>query len=173
MFYHFLDPYEDYIREHPETTNSTEKEPHEDTENNDKDAYTTREDTALKLLYDEEKDKDVNDNSIYEDKVGSDRMNNKDFFAEAKFSDEIDVKYLIIGGGVAGFQAAKAILSVDETAQVLMLSSENYPPYKKTWLSKKILAQHRRLNGPDLIIKQIDNDSENKEEKSEKEVKTL
>lgn len=51
------------------------------------------------------------------------------------------VKYAIIGNGIAGLNAAKAIRSVDSTGSILMISSEEYLTYYRLKLSH-LLGSH-------------------------------
>ncbi len=46
--------------------------------------------------------------------------------------------YLIVGGGMTGYAAAKAIRSVDANGSICMFTEEQYPPYKRPPLSKKL-----------------------------------
>jgi hypothetical protein len=41
------------------------------------------------------------------------------------------VKYLLIGGGLASFAAMESILAHDDTADILMVTEEAYPPYMR------------------------------------------
>jgi NADPH-dependent 2,4-dienoyl-CoA reductase/sulfur reductase-like enzyme len=50
-----------------------------------------------------------------------------------------DVKYLLIGGGLAGFHAAKQIRRADAEGPVLIVSEESLPPYDRPPLSKEYL----------------------------------
>jgi 3-phenylpropionate/trans-cinnamate dioxygenase ferredoxin reductase component len=50
-----------------------------------------------------------------------------------------DVKYLLIGGGLASYHAAKQIRRVDADGSVLLVSEESLPPYDRPPLSKEYL----------------------------------
>jgi 3-phenylpropionate/trans-cinnamate dioxygenase ferredoxin reductase subunit len=50
-----------------------------------------------------------------------------------------DFKYLLIGGGVACFQAAKQIRRTDPSGSVLVVSDEPLPPYDRPPMSKEYL----------------------------------
>jgi len=47
-------------------------------------------------------------------------------------------KYIIVGGGVAGYSAMKELAKVDPGASVLMISSEGRAPYRRPPLSKDL-----------------------------------
>src|SRR3990170_6089157 len=47
-----------------------------------------------------------------------------------------DLKYLIIGGGMAAYAAVQGIRSLDPSGSLGLLSSEPDPPYKRPPLSK-------------------------------------
>lgn len=49
-----------------------------------------------------------------------------------------EVPYLLIGGGTAAFSAFRSIKSLDPTAQVLVVSSEDEFPYMRPPLSKEM-----------------------------------
>ncbi len=49
-------------------------------------------------------------------------------------------KYLIVGGGIAASSAVKGIRGIDQDGSVGIVGSENHPPYKRPWLSKKLWA---------------------------------
>jgi 3-phenylpropionate/trans-cinnamate dioxygenase ferredoxin reductase subunit len=46
--------------------------------------------------------------------------------------------YLIIGGGMTGDAAAKAIRKIDSTAEIAIIGAENHPPYKRPPLTKDL-----------------------------------
>ncbi len=48
-------------------------------------------------------------------------------------------KYLIIGGGIAGFYAAQSIREIDKEGSLAIISQESYLPYDRTVLSKGYL----------------------------------
>lgn len=48
--------------------------------------------------------------------------------------------YLILGGGAAGLNAAKAIRERDKTGTITLVSDESVPPYNRPMLTKSILA---------------------------------
>ena len=50
-----------------------------------------------------------------------------------------DVKYLLIGGGLASFHAAKQIRRADPEGSVLLVTTEPLPPYDLPPLSKEYL----------------------------------
>ena len=47
----------------------------------------------------------------------------------------ISTHYLIIGNGIAGFQAAKSIRKHDDENSIYIVDKENYPTYMRTQLS--------------------------------------
>ncbi|HNP62645.1 MAG TPA: hypothetical protein PKH39_01860 [Woeseiaceae bacterium] len=47
-------------------------------------------------------------------------------------------KYLIIGGGMAADSAARGIRDLDKTGTITMLSADQYEPYDRPPLSKKL-----------------------------------
>lgn len=49
-------------------------------------------------------------------------------------------EYLILGGGIAGLEAAKAIRERDKTGSITILSDENHLPYNRPMLTKAMLA---------------------------------
>jgi 3-phenylpropionate/trans-cinnamate dioxygenase ferredoxin reductase subunit len=51
-----------------------------------------------------------------------------------------DVKYLLIGGGLASFHAARQIRNADPQGSVLLVSEEPLPPYDRPPLSKEFLT---------------------------------
>ena len=56
-------------------------------------------------------------------------------------SDTVDTaeKYLILGGGAAAFNAAKAIRERNATASIVMLTAEEVAPYNRPMLTKTLL----------------------------------
>jgi NADPH-dependent 2,4-dienoyl-CoA reductase/sulfur reductase-like enzyme len=50
-----------------------------------------------------------------------------------------DVKYLLIGGGIASYHAAKQIRRADAEGSILMVGEEPLPPYDRPPLSKEFL----------------------------------
>ncbi len=46
------------------------------------------------------------------------------------------MKHLIIGNGIAGIHAAKAIREIDATAEIQMISDETFPPYSRPMISQ-------------------------------------
>ncbi len=53
------------------------------------------------------------------------------------------VKYLLIGGGLASFHAAKMLRRNDPDGSILIVSEEDLPPYDRPPLSKEILRGER------------------------------
>ncbi|MCF8112690.1 MAG: NAD(P)/FAD-dependent oxidoreductase, partial [Desulfotignum sp.] len=45
------------------------------------------------------------------------------------------MKHLIIGNGIAGINAARAIREMDTTAGIFMVSDETFPPYSRPMIS--------------------------------------
>jgi len=58
--------------------------------------------------------------------------------------------YLIIGGGMAGDAAAKAIRAEDASASIGLVSAESAPPYERPPLSKALWKGDRSLESIDL-----------------------
>lgn len=54
--------------------------------------------------------------------------------------------YLIIGGGIAGISAARAIREQDPAGSILLLSGEPCPPYSRPMLTKKPLSTFSLAN---------------------------
>ncbi len=54
-----------------------------------------------------------------------------------------DWNVVIVGGGIAGFSAAKTIRDVSPDASVLLINGENCAPYKRTKLSKHLASGFR------------------------------
>src|SRR5947207_3359361 len=50
-----------------------------------------------------------------------------------------DIKYLLIGGGMASFHAAKQIRKADPDGSVLIVGEEALPPYDRPPVSKEYL----------------------------------
>lgn len=65
-------------------------------------------------------------------------------FAEEKkdtnpnFDKPEHYKYIIVGGGTAGFHALQEILKADKEARVLVVTDEPFKPYNRTPLSKEL-----------------------------------
>ncbi len=59
---------------------------------------------------------------------------------ETGFENNTEEYYVIIGNGVAGFNAAKAIRERDKTGTVIMISDEPYAAYNRPMLTKSIVA---------------------------------
>ncbi len=59
---------------------------------------------------------------------------------DSGYNKNTDSFYVILGNGVAGFQAARAIRERDKTASVLMVSNEPYRSYNRPMLTKSIMA---------------------------------
>ncbi len=47
-------------------------------------------------------------------------------------------RYLIVGGGMTGAEAAKAIRGLDPDSAMTLVGAEPHPPYKRPPLSKKL-----------------------------------
>ena len=53
---------------------------------------------------------------------------------------DLHVKYLLVGGGVAASEAAKAIRQIDREGDLLMIGQEINRPYHRPPLSKGFCA---------------------------------
>lgn len=51
----------------------------------------------------------------------------------------VDTRYLIIGGGLAGGSAVRAIRQADSEGRLMLVTEESYPPYDRVPLSKTYL----------------------------------
>src|SRR5687767_15152731 len=60
------------------------------------------------------------------------------------------VKYLLIGGGVAGAAAAEAIREIDHDGTMVLVGQEINRPYNRPPLSKDYLT--RKVNRPALFV---------------------
>lgn len=60
---------------------------------------------------------------------------------ESGFTQDSDRKYLILGGGIAGLEAAKAIRKRDKTGSITMISEEHHVPYNRPLLTKSLLSE--------------------------------
>ena len=49
-----------------------------------------------------------------------------------------NTQYLIVGGGMTGAEAAKAIREHDSGAAITLVGGEPHPPYKRPPLTKKL-----------------------------------
>ncbi len=49
-------------------------------------------------------------------------------------------RIVIVGGGLAGFEAARALRTLNFTGEIVMLAAEDEPPYDRPPLSKDVLA---------------------------------
>jgi len=58
----------------------------------------------------------------------------------------IDVRYLLIGGGLASYHAAKQIRRVDPDGSILIACEETLPPYDRPPLSKEYLRGEKTLD---------------------------
>ena len=58
----------------------------------------------------------------------------------AAISNNTDDKYLILGGGIAALEAARAIRTRDKTGAITILSDEQHLPYNRPMLTKALLA---------------------------------
>ena len=56
-----------------------------------------------------------------------------------------EVKYLLIGGGLASFHAAKMIRREDAEGSILLVSEEELPPYDRPPLSKELLRGEKTV----------------------------
>jgi 3-phenylpropionate/trans-cinnamate dioxygenase ferredoxin reductase component len=69
-------------------------------------------------------------------------------------SSTADVRYLLIGGGVASYNAAKQIRRADSDGSILMACEELVPPYDRPPLSKEYLRGEKSFT--DLAYESID-----------------
>ncbi len=60
--------------------------------------------------------------------------------SDASFRKDTNDFYIILGGGAAALNAAKAIRERDKTGRVVMVSEENYLPYSRPMLTKSLTA---------------------------------
>jgi flavorubredoxin/NADPH-dependent 2,4-dienoyl-CoA reductase/sulfur reductase-like enzyme/rubredoxin len=60
--------------------------------------------------------------------------------AATTFSRDTNERFLIIGGGAAGYNAAKAIRERNKTAGIVILSQEDELPYNRPMLTKSLLS---------------------------------
>ena len=65
------------------------------------------------------------------------------------FKNDTDRKYLILGGGSAALEAAKAIRQRDRTGGITMISDEVHLPYNRPMLTKAMLSD---MTGDQLAI---------------------
>ncbi len=63
--------------------------------------------------------------------------------AATTFSRDTSERFLIIGGGAAGYNAAKAIRERNATCSVVILAAEDELPYNRPMLTKSILKDFR------------------------------
>lgn len=59
---------------------------------------------------------------------------------ENEFHNDTENFYVILGNGVAGFQAAKAVRERDKTGRIVMISNEPCSSYNRPMLTKSIMA---------------------------------
>ncbi len=59
---------------------------------------------------------------------------------DSGYRRDTDNKYLILGGGIAGLEAAKAIRKRDRTGGITILSQEKHLPYNRPMLTKAMLS---------------------------------
>ena len=60
--------------------------------------------------------------------------------AGSGYENNTDRKYLILGGGIAGLEAARAIRERDKTGDITIISEEDHLPYNRPMLTKALLA---------------------------------
>lgn len=68
---------------------------------------------------------------------------------EVSFSKETNERFVILGNGVAGFEAAKAIRERNKTCSIEIISEEPYASYNRPMLTKGMLGM---LNPDDIAI---------------------
>ena len=56
------------------------------------------------------------------------------------FTRDTAERFLIIGGGAAGYNAAKAIRERNKTCAIVLLSAEDELPYNRPMLTKSLLS---------------------------------
>ncbi len=67
----------------------------------------------------------------------------------SNFKNDTDRKYLILGGGAAALEAAKAIRERDRTGGITMISEEAHLPYNRPMLTKAMLSD---MTGDQLAV---------------------
>ena len=67
----------------------------------------------------------------------------------SNFKNDTDRKYLILGGGAAALEAAKAIRERDRTGGITMISEEAHLPYNRPMLTKAMLSE---MTGDQLAV---------------------
>lgn len=70
---------------------------------------------------------------------------------ESGYQNNTEEFYVVLGNGVAGFQAAKAIRERDKTGTVIMISNEPYESYNRPMLTKSMVAE---LSAKQIAIEQ-------------------
>lgn len=60
--------------------------------------------------------------------------------AGSDFKNDTERNYLILGGGIAGLEAARAIRDRDSTGTITILSEEGHLPYNRPMLTKALLS---------------------------------
>ncbi len=70
-----------------------------------------------------------------------------------KCSEEEQMKYLIIGNGIAGVSAAETIRSIDQDSDITMVSKEKTPPYSRPLISYVVSGE---LKDAEIIIRDAD-----------------
>ena len=60
--------------------------------------------------------------------------------AGSGYQKDTDRSYLILGGGVAGLEAARAIRERDKTGRITIISGEEHLPYNRPMLTKALLS---------------------------------
>lgn len=59
---------------------------------------------------------------------------------DTDFRKDTDEKFVILGGGPAAYNAAKAIRERNDTAQICIITDEKYVPYNRPMLTKALLS---------------------------------
>jgi programmed cell death 8 (apoptosis-inducing factor) len=144
------------------TAFAEDKEQKNDEEQNDLDFFLADEDDEKKAdeANEGEKDKkkkkkkkknknkkkkskrDSEEETVSKDAVESEEPNPADIAEDKREDEEINgvlrYKYLIVGGGTASYAAVKAIRDADPEAEILLVTSDERPPYQRPPLSKEL-----------------------------------